>query len=502
MTEDNADLAAVHADNAALRQRLERLEAWAAAVSADMARTAAQSPAPGGPSVAAPSAGAPGAGRFGDTGGSPSRRDMLVALGAGIVGGAAAGTIVDFAVNPHSSSSPSGSKSGPTTAPPTLVPSAGYRPQPYRDTVTGMFLPEGFGSLTDEDKTTQAIQAAIEAAAEAGGGAVLLSGNYTVAPSTVDKSYALYTRDNVTLAGVDWATSQLTLAKGANCSVVSGKGDKDAKGRVNPTEFFAVRDLTINGNRSEQSGNQQHHGLFLIRHKHLRVSGVRITECDGNGYHSTGQVAGQGTEVTRPIFVTDMICDNNSGWGMFSSATNREFHGKGIHVEANGVEGSNEYGGAFLDHSEDLILGLTARGNFGDGVWIHNVQLCHYDNLHSIGNDGFGIYVQSLVESEGRNWMAAANCGALKTATYRPQATPSAEVYFTVRPGSYGPSANSRVDGIHAPGDKTFAGPKQDNRNADWGIYVEDGLDPTSMRITNFVPGAGGLTGPIRLPGH
>lgn len=485
--DDNTALQGLRAENDALRQRVERLESWASAASTEMARTAQQQ-APAAGSATAPAEGA----------GTPSRRDMLVALGAGIVGGAAAGAIVDYAVNPHSSS---GSK-GAGTAPPSQIPSAGYRPQPYRDSITGMYLPEGFGTLTDEEKTTEAIQAAIEAASAAGGGAVLLSGSYTVAPNSANKQYALYTRDNVTLAGVDWATSQITLAKGANCSVISGKGDKDANGRVSPTEFFAVRDLTINGNRTGQSGNQQHHGLFLIRHKHLRVSGVRVTQCDGNGYHSTGQVAGQGTEVTRPIFVTDMICDNNSGWGMYSSATNREFHGKGIHVEANGVDGSNEYGGAFLDHSEDLVLGLTARGNFGDGIWIHNVQLCHYDNLHSIGNDGFGIYVQGLVESEGRNWMAAANCAAFKSATYRPQNTPTAEIYFTERAGSYGPSSNSRVDGAHAPGDKTFSGPKADNRRADWGIYLEDGLDPNSMRITNFVPGDGGLSGPIRMPGH
>jgi hypothetical protein len=421
---------------------------------------------------------------------------MLLALGAGIVGGAAAGAVVDYTVDPHSSST-----SSTTAAPPSVGTSTGYRPQPYRDSITGMYLPEGFGSLTDEDKTTAAIQAAIEAASAAGGGAVRIAGNYTVAPNSADHSYALYTRDNVTLAGVDWATSQITLVKGANCSVISGKGDKDSKGSVLPTEFFALRDLTINGNRTGQSGNAQHHGLNLVRHKHLRISGLHITECDGNGYYSTGAVVGEGTEVTRPIFVTDMVCDNNNGWGMHSSATNREFHGKGIHVEANGMTGSNEYGGAFLDHSEDIILGLTSRNNLGDGIYIHNVQACHYDNLHAFINDGYGIYVEAMVESEGRNWQAAGNCGAFGKASYRPQATATAEVYFAIRGGSYGTSHDTRVDGVHAPGDKSFAGPKPDNRNADWGIYVEDGIDPANMRITNFVPGDGGLTGAIRLPG-
>jgi len=484
-------ISALKAANEALQRRVDGLESWAGSLSAQLAGNAAAAT-----SVRAsiPTSVRTDAGT--ENGGSTSRRNMLIALGAGVVGGAAAGAVVDYSVDPHSSSKT------PTSTPSTGGTPTGYRPQPYRDAATGMYLPEGFGSLTDEAKTTQAIQTAIDAASAAGGGAVLLSGTYTVAPSAENKAYALSTRDNVTLAGVDWATSQITLAKGANCSVVSGKGDKDSAGRVKPTEFFAVRDLTINGNRTGQSGNAQHHGLYLVRHKHLRISGVRITECDGNGYHSSGAVAGQGTEVTRPIFVTDMVCDNNNGWGMFSSATNREFHGKGIHVEANGITGSNEYGGAFLDHSEDIILGLTARNNLGDGIWIHNVQACHYDNLHSFGNDGFGIYVQGLVGSEGRNWLAAANCGAFKSATYRPQPTPTAEVYFTARSGSYGTSKNSRVDGVHAPGDKSFAGNKPDNRNAAWGIFVEDGVNPANMRITNFVPGDGGLTGAIRLPAH
>lgn len=471
------ELAALQAQNQVLRERVDRLETWLGSVTTGLARPTAER------SSARP-----------DGVESPSRRDMLLALGAGLVGGAAAGAAVDYALDPDSSSKPTTAGS----APPTSVPSD-YRPRPYRDVLTGMFLPEGFGSLTDEEHTRAAVQAAIDAAAAAGGGAVLLAGSYTVGPNPDNHSYALYSRDNVTLAGVDWASSKITLAGGANCAVIAGKGEKDANGRVASTEYFAVRDLTIDGNRPAQAGKVTSHGLHLVRHKHLRVSGVRITGCDGNGYHSTGEVAGDGTEVTRPLFVTDLVCDNNNGWGFYSSATNREFHGKGIHVEANGMKGSNEYGGAFLDHSEDIILGLTARENFGDGIWIHDVQACHYDNLHSFGNDGFGIYVQGLVQSEGRNWQAATNCANFKSASYRPQSTPTAEVYFTARAGSYGVSAASRVDGVHAPGNKSFGGPKADNRIADWGIFVERGIDPASMRVTNYVPGDGGRAGGLHL---
>lgn len=468
-------ISALEAENAALRQRVDRLETWAGNVSASIARTASQP-------AAAPAAPYE----------SPTRRDMLVALGAGLIGGAAAGAAVDYTWRPESHSASNGS-AGSTSGS-----NADYRPRPYRDTVTGMYIAEGFGSMKDEESSRQAIQAAIEAASAAGGGAVLLSGKYTVGPNPDNKTYALYTRDNVTLAGVDWATSQIMLANGANCSVIAGKGDTDANGKLTPTDFFAVRDLTVNGNRTSQDGKVTSHGMYLVRHKHLRVSGVRITACDGNGYHSTGAAPDGGTEVVRPFFVTDLLCDSNNGWGIFSSATNREFHGKGIHVEANGMKGSNEYGGAFLDHSEDIILSLTARNNLGDGIRIHNVEACHYDNLHAFSNDGYGIYVQALVESEGRNWQAAANCGKFTTATYRPAATTTAEVYFAAGGGSYGTSHNSRVDGLHAPGDKTFAGPKPDNRNADWGVYLEDAVDPTTMRITNYVPGDGGLVGALR----
>lgn len=474
MTEN--ELADLRAENALLRQRLDRLETWAGNVSAGMTTT---------PAEAAPvSTRQPAE--------SPSRRDMLLSLGAGLVGGAAAGAVVDYAWRPGSRGDVAGPSSGPTGS----VPGGNdRRPLPYRDALTGMYIPEGFGSMKDEESTRLAIQTAIDAAAEAGGGAVLLSGTYTVGPNSANKTYAIHTADNVTLAGVDWATSQILLAKGANCSVLAGKGAVDSHGKAVATDYFAVRDLTINGNRAGQNGAGAHHGMYLLRHRHLRLSGVRITECDGNGYYSTGAMPNGETEVVRPIFVTDLVCDNNNGWGISSSATNREFHGKGIHVEGNGVEHSNETGGAFLDHSEDIILSLTARNNRGDGIHIHNVQACHYDNLHSFGNDGYGIYVQALVESEGRNWQAAANCAKFATASYRTQATSTAEVYFAAKGGSYGTSHNSRVDGLHAPGTKSFAGPKPDNRIADWGVYIEQGIDPNSMRITNYVPGDGGLIG-------
>lgn len=367
---------------------------------------------------------------------------------------------------------------------------------------TGMHQPEDYGDTTTPESTRAAIQAAINAASNSGGGTVYLPSRYTVGPNPTEPSLALYTRSNVALVGASWGSSQVMLAAGSNCHLLAGAGDLDDKRSEVPTDFVSIRELTLHGNRAQQKGTRDHHGLFAVRHPHLRLSGVRITECDGNGYHSTGgsTLGIGGTQTVRPLWLADVLCDNNSGWGFYSSATNREFHGTGLHAEANGTKGSNEFGGAFLDHSEDLIAGFTARLNHGDGFYIHNVQACHYVDLHAVANDGYGIYVEAMVQSEGRGWQALANCQNFAEAPYRKQATATAEVYFSANSGSYGVSRASRVDGIHAPGDKSFAGPADDNRFADWGLFVENGVDTGSLQLTNYVPGDGGKKGALRRP--
>lgn len=107
------------------------------------------------------------------------------------------------------------------------------------------------------------------------------------------------------------------------------------------------------------------------------------------------------------------------------------------------------------------------------------------------------MYVESMVESEGSRWQSSGNCQKFATATYRAENATTAEVYFDNQSGSYGVTGFTRVDGIHAPGDKTFAGSLADNRYADYGVHIEVGV-AASLAITNYLAGDGGLVGAMQ----
>ena len=152
------------------------------------------------------------------------------------------------------------------------------------------------------------------------------------------------------------------LAAGANVHVLSGE-TLVVDNQEESTDGVSMRDLLIHGNRANQTQNGLHNGLNWRRHQHHSLSHVRIEECDGDGYYSTGksEVGDLLTRVTRPLHHTDVTIERCTGWGYNSSATNRQVHVKGLHVEKCGDPTTGNGGGALLDHSEDIVHGITAR---------------------------------------------------------------------------------------------------------------------------------------------
>ncbi|GAG75986.1 unnamed protein product, partial [marine sediment metagenome] len=48
---------------------------------------------------------------------------------------------------------------------------------------------------------------------------------------------------------------------------------------------IAIRDLKIDGNGTNQSGNDQHHAMFIVTATDVSVSGLEITNTDGDGVY-------------------------------------------------------------------------------------------------------------------------------------------------------------------------------------------------------------------------
>ena len=391
-----------------------------------------------------------------------------------------------------------------------------YRGTPYRDEHTGLFHVAGFGPVTgDEEGVRGTLQLAIDACSDDGGGTVFLPEQYVVGPDSTGLT-ALTARSDVSLIGVSSVYSRIKLIGGANCHLLAGAGEV-VDNQEESTFRVQIRDLAFDGNKANQDGLGGHDGLHFVRFPHHNLTRVQITDCDGDGLYTSGksELGDMSTRTTRPIHHTDLTIEHCERYGYNASATNRQVYVKGLHTERCGSQATGEGGGMLLDHSEDHISSASAILCYGDGIRIHNVRSAHYGHLHAVNNEGLGIYVEAMVASVGYSWVAAANCTNYRAASHRDDLDldDSAEIYFYGRGGgSYGTTHNSVVQGIVAPGDKGFGGPSLDNRSAEWGIFVEDGIilgtedattgeiTPDSLRLSGFAPGDGGLTGAIRVP--
>lgn len=136
------------------------------------------------------------------------------------------------------------------------------------------FGAKGDGATND----IAAIQAAVDAAAEAGGGIVFFPrGTYIVGTAIVIK-------DRVTLAGEGFASSIIKLKNGANTDVMVTEGFSGLTGtdKAEGPRDWEVRNLRIEGNKAN---NASGHGMKLYGYR-FRLSNLRITNCKNDGIHS------------------------------------------------------------------------------------------------------------------------------------------------------------------------------------------------------------------------
>lgn len=220
------------------------------------------------------------------------------------------------------------------------------------------------GNFTADD--TAAIQNAINDMHTAGGGVVHIpAGTYRVTST-------IYQQENVKLQGAGHAATVIKQGNGANLNAVV-QAYTDPAGVQGNARMWTIRDLRIDGNKSNQtSGNG--HGLVTITtplwtqatndsgyDMHGIVDNVHIWYCRGDGYNANGR----GEHCFKSVFIRE--CD---GHGFFPTA---DSNFNECVAGVNGLNGFNLSGQASLRLTgcKSWYSGQkTVSGSSGHGYYV------------------------------------------------------------------------------------------------------------------------------------
>ncbi|MBD1554162.1 glycosyl hydrolase family 28-related protein [Pseudomonas typographi] len=272
--------------------------------------------------------------------------------------------------------------------------------------------------VTDD---TAAIQAAVDAAAAAGGGQVYVpSGTYIVSGGDEPSDGCIVLKSNVYMYGDGMGESTLKVADGWDQSITgivrSAYGEE--------TSNFGLSDMTLDGNRDNTSGKIDgwFNGYIPGEEGHdsnVTLDSVEILDCSGYGFDPHEQTEnmviencvshGNGLDGFVADYLSDSVFRNNVAYDNDRHGFNIVTSTHDFTLEDN-VAYDNGGGGIVVQRgSEDIasptnitITGGEVYGNGAEGVLIKmsdNVTVDGVD-IHDNGTAGIRLYGSSDVTVE------------------------------------------------------------------------------------------------------
>jgi hypothetical protein len=270
--------------------------------------------------------------------------------------------------------------------------------------------------VTDD---TTALQNAVSAAFNVGGGTVFIPQGFCMISQTIEL------KKHVWLRGAGMFATSLKLLPGSNCDVI--KNHVSTNGGSDPNaDFVAVLDLTVDGNKANQTSGSRHGIVFSTNpltsaasgdnffDMHQLVQNVRVYKTGGDAVHLTGRSEtrlhnvyaaypdGHGFYLTFDTFVSQCTAESAGLAGFYAQSgafiiTGSKAFNAGQAVASSGVgfHINGSVGGANLN-------GCYAQNNKAQGYLINNssqatVSGCTADsnNMANGGYAGFELYNSS-----------------------------------------------------------------------------------------------------------
>lgn len=337
------------------------------------------------------------------------------------------------------------------------------------------------------------LDAALDRAHSNGGGRIFLSGGTHVAPT-------ITVPDDTHFEGIGKGLTIVQRPASASNSVFIN--DDGVDGNHN----LSWRKMSIDGNKAAAGGTPDAtswYGLFLRACGTVDFEDVEFYGCLRKGLMMDGLTLG---DTARYVWLDGVAAHHNADVGIHIGNGTRGVHYDGVTVYENqGV-------GILLDASEAQSSNIYAFGNDGHGIYINNLFDTQWNGLKANQNGKSGIFVLGLTNSIGSSWQALDN-GRLEAGWADVWFDPSNLGYgktkrLTVTGIKAGQTTNSNYKGAYA----TTAG-HQANRAqvggvdvaTDYAVYVSDDLNAEQVNLVDVDTNpclVGRIRKPVQSPWH